>query len=305
MGKGIEALGYVGIEASDLDAWRHFAGNTLGLQAVERTDGAVDFRMDNYAARLRIHPGDRNDLAYIGWEVADANSLEEVAARLAPFGNVQLGNADECAERAVAGLVRFSDPEGNQHEAFYGPLQRTDQPFVSPSAVRFKTGTQGMGHIVLRCHDKSAMVKFFCEILGFRVSDYIRTEVVPGRPMEITFLRCNGRHHSLALAPVRVPKRIVHLMFETKSFDDVGRALDKCLKEKVHLSFTLGRHSNDEMVSFYPQSPSGFDVEYGWGGLEVDDESWHVVVHETNSAWGHKFSLPPRPADDTAKGTEA
>ena len=26
---------------------------------------------------------------------------------------------------------------------------------------------------------------------------------------------------------------------------------------------TLGRHSNDQMVSFYMSTPSGFEVEYG------------------------------------------
>jgi hypothetical protein len=48
------------------------------------------------------------------------------------------------------------------------------------------------------------------------------------------------------------------------------------------------------MLSFYALSPSGFDVEFGWGGLEVDDESWHVKTHNTNSAWGHRFQFPPK-----------
>jgi 2,3-dihydroxybiphenyl 1,2-dioxygenase len=193
----------------------------------------------------------------------------------------------------VKGLIRFRDPEDNAHEAFYGPLQQTEAPFVSPTGARFKTGRQGLGHIVLRCRDKPVMLDFFCGVLDFRVSDHIATELIPGRPMELTFLRCNGRHHSLALAPLRSPKRIVHLMVEAVSIDDVGRALDRCAAEKIHLSFTLGRHSNDEMLSFYPMSPSGFDIELGWGGLEVDDESWHVLTHNSISAWGHKFQLPP------------
>jgi 2,3-dihydroxybiphenyl 1,2-dioxygenase len=141
----------------------------------------------------------------------------------------------------------------------------------------------------------AAMLDFFCGVLEFRVSDHIRAELIPGRPMELTFLRCNGRHHSLALAPLRSPKRIVHLMVEAMTIDDVGRAHDRCAQENIHLSFTLGRHSNDEMFSFYPLSPSGFDIEYGWGGLEVDDDSWHVLTHNSISAWGHKFQLPPRP----------
>lgn len=290
----IEALGYVGLEISNLERWCAFAGGILGLQPAPRDVGVVDLRMDDYASRIRLHEGPADDLAYAGWEVADERALAQLAARLGSAGCVVETGSDEfCAERMVKAAFRFKDPEGNAHEAFCGPLQKTEVPFVSPTGARFKTGRQGLGHIVLRCRDKAAMLTFFCDVLGFRVSDHITAELIPGRPVELTFLRCNGRHHSLALAPVRSPKTIVHLMVETTSIDDVGRALDKCLASNVHLSFTLGRHSNDEMISFYPMSPSGFDIEYGWGGLDVD-ESWHVLTHRSVSAWGHKFNLPPR-----------
>lgn len=89
-------------------------------------------------------------------------------------------------------------------------------------------------------------------------------------------------------------------MLEVRSLDDVGRALHRCQDAGHHISLTLGRHSNDHMLSFYPLTPSGFDVEYGWAGLEVDDERWHVMTHATNSAWGHRFQRPPRPQESPA-----
>jgi 2,3-dihydroxybiphenyl 1,2-dioxygenase len=295
-GSEIEALGYIGLDVSDLAQWRHFATNILGLQASDRADGGIDLRMDSYAARLRLTEGPLDDLAFVGWEVRDAAALDALTARLEGQGIVVArGDAGLAADRRVEGLVSFADPEGNRHEVFYGPLQKTNIPFVSPVGATFKTGRQGLGHLVLSCKDRAAMTAFFVETLGFRVSDHIDTEVIPGRPLRITFMRCNGRHHSLALAQVPIPKRIIHLMVEAMAIDDVGRALDRCLKKGIHLSFTLGRHSNDEMLSFYPMSPSGFDIEFGWGGLEVDDESWHVLTHDTNSAWGHIFQRPPRP----------
>lgn len=258
MSSEIEALGYIGLEVSDLSAWRGFACDELGLQWSERDDGSVDLRIDDYASRIRLHAGPRDDLAYAGWEVKDAAALDALAAKLERAGvAVERGDAAAVADRRVHPLLRFADPEGNAHEAFYGPLQRTDAPFVSPTGTRFKTGRQGLGHLVLACRDKPAMMAFFLDLLGFRLSDHIRTEVVPGRPLEISFTRCNGRHHSLALAPVPIPKRIVHLMVEATSIDDVGRALDRCMKTGRHLTFTLGRHSNDDMLSFYPLSPPG------------------------------------------------
>jgi hypothetical protein len=49
--------------------------------------------------------------------------------------------------------------------------------------------------------------------------------------------------------------------------------------------------SNDHMVSFYLRTPSGFNVEYGWGAREVDDATWQVQVHTAGSIWGHQGSL--------------
>lgn len=293
----IEALGYIGLEVSDLGAWKTFASDVLGLEAVERADGTLDLRLDDYATRIRLHHGSRDDLAYAGWEVKDAAALDALAERLRSAGaTVARGTDALAADRRVAELIQFTDPEGNAHEAFYGPLQKTNSPFVSPLGVKFKTGRQGLGHLVLSCRDKPAMMAFFVDTLGFRLSDHIVTEVVPGRPLALSFLRCNERHHSLAFAPVPIPKKIVHLMVEALSIDDVGRALYRCIERNIHLTFTLGRHSNDQMLSFYPLSPSGFDIEYGWGGLEVQDESWHVLTHDTNSAWGHIYQRPPRPS---------
>jgi hypothetical protein len=61
---------------------------------------------------------------------------------------------------------------------------------------------------------------------------------------------------------------------------------------------TLGRHSNDQMVSFYMSTPSGFEVEYGWGGRLIDDATWQVQRHDRGTLWGHKLQLdaPPPPA---------
>ena len=58
----------------------------------------------------------------------------------------------------------------------------------------------------------------------------------------------------------------------------------------------FGRHSNDQMFSFYVVTPSGWPIEVGWGAIAVDEETWHVIHHSVPSSWGHEISLPPRPA---------
>jgi extradiol dioxygenase len=41
------------------------------------------------------------------------------------------------------------------------------------------------------------------------------------------------------------------------------------------------------MVSFYVRTPSGFDIEYGWGAVTVDDDHTATVMN-ASSIWGHE-----------------
>lgn len=291
----IKALGYLGFSISDVSAWKNYAENVLGVSVMEDETGDMYLRIDSYAWRVHLKKSDHDDLDYVGWEVSDKNALDSLKRRLNEQGVAfEVGTVELANTRQVKELITFKDPDGTCCEAFYGPLQVTNKPFVSPKGFRFITGEQGLGHIVLITKNHEIQEAFYTKLLGFKITDYINTEIVPGKQLNITFLRCNGRHHSLALAPVPIPAKVAHIMFQVDNIDDVGRAMDAATENGSHFSFTLGRHSNDEMLSFYTMTPSGFDVEFGWGAIEVDDDSWHVKVHHTNSAWGHKFQRPPR-----------
>jgi extradiol dioxygenase len=86
-----------------------------------------------------------------------------------------------------------------------------------------------------------------------------------------------------------------HLMVQTASLDDVGIAHDLCVDRNIPLAMTLGRHTNDRMFSFYVRSPSGFEIEYGWGAEVVDDEGWVVTHMQSPSIWGHRPGGAPAP----------
>ena len=65
--------------------------------------------------------------------------------------------------------------------------------------------------------------------------------------------------------------------------------------DKVHalgfsVSSTLGRHTNDKMVSFYVRAPGGWDLEYGTEGMRVDETSYTAEEITKDSYWGHDWS---------------
>jgi len=299
---GIASLGYLRIESADVAAWREFGVRVLGMVEGRGPDaGALYLRMDDFPARLVIVPGEQDRLLASGWEVAGQDDLARVGRALDDAGvAVKSGTPAELAERRVGQMLRFDDPSGNALEVFCGAALE-HRPAVSPYGNRFVTGLQGMGHVVLPVSDGDAALRFYTEVLGFRLRDSMRMapelfgQPAGGPPLWMRFLGCNPRHHSLALAPFPAPAGIVHLMIEVASLDDVGRAMDRCARRGARMSATLGRHANDLMVSFYVATPGGFDIEYGTDGRLVDDATW--VSRETTaiSLWGHRFAVPGGP----------
>ena len=82
----IGSLGYVGFSVKDPEAWSAFATGVLGLMPGEPAGGAQRYRLDDLAWRIAVEPGEADDLAYVGFEVAGPTELEAVRERLTAAG---------------------------------------------------------------------------------------------------------------------------------------------------------------------------------------------------------------------------
>lgn len=287
----VTQLGYLGLGVSDVSGWESFAGDLLGLQSNGRAaDGTLYLRMDEQHHRLAVHPGGHDDIAYAGWEVRDEASLRALAEQLALHdGNVIWGSDDDARERRVQGLLRVLDPSGVAHEVYWGQRTEDRNPFRSPRAIAgFEAGALGFGHIVLAVDDYDASLRFYRDGLGLKVSDYIELDMGGAGRTTVAFFHAGPRHHSLAVAQFPAPKRLHHFMLQVRDFDDVGSTFDLCQDRRIPIVASLGRHTNDRMTSFYMTSPSGFQVEFGHGGIEIDDHDWQVQTHYAASTWGHR-----------------
>src|SRR5215471_1428066 len=281
----LDSLGYFGVRTRNLDDWSSFGEKFLGLQLVDRSRRSLTFRMDDRRQRLVVHEDAANSgerAAFMGWEVAGGRALDDLAASLESKGvRVQRATRAIAEERRVEALIAFEDPIGNRLEAFHGPEIAND-PFKPGRAISgFRTGPLGMGHVVLNVARIDDVLPFYRDTLGFRLSDYTL------RPFKAYFLHLNPRHHSFAM--VETGKNTIHhLMMELYMLDDVGQAYDLAQGEEGRIATTLGRHTNDFMTSFYANTPSGFFVEYGWGGRSIEPSHWTPVEMKCGpSLWGH------------------
>lgn len=268
----VTELGYVGIGVSDLAAWRLYATEVVGMEARGGTHEGFQLRLDTWHHRIDVQKDGTDDVRYLGWRVADADALENMAERLAQ-ANVafQRGTEEEAEERNVLGLLKLSDPAGIATELFYGPEVENQRPFHPgrPMHGKFLTGEHGLGHCFLSEPDVDAAYLFY-KLLGMRGGVEYKFEAPGGPQRRPVFLHCNRRQHTVSFARgYQGKKRINHLMFEYTSLDDLGLALDIVQERGIPIVRRLGRHSNDGAISFYFGNPSGWLWELGWQGRDA------------------------------------
>lgn len=288
------SLAYLVFEVSRLPAWQEFATGILGCRPAATAGGeAAAFRIDDAAYRLLLRQGRRDDLAVLGWQLADEAALRALLGRLEGAGSaVRPFTTEECRVRGVAAGLRFSDPLGIDNEAVIG-LQQAAEAFTSKVMPGgFHAGDRGLGHAVLAVGRRLAETEaFYTGLLGLRLTERIDTKVGPIK-VDGAFLHCNPRHHSLALIAVPSRRRLLHFMLQANRMRDVGMALERTKAAGIPFSLELGQHPDpDGTVSFYAATPSGFDFEIGAGSGEIDPASHVTEIKTRTSDWGHRPSL--------------
>jgi 2,3-dihydroxybiphenyl 1,2-dioxygenase len=287
----IRGLGYLDVQTADLDRWRTFALDGIGWAAGSGpAPDALNLRMDERRARLIIRAGEVDRVRAVGWEVRDGFALERVQAAVEGAGvKVRALSEAEADTRAAEAVLAFEDPAGTPVEVFWGPVL-DHSPVVTPFGGRFVTGAQGLGHVVLPTTAFAETEEFYTQVLGFLPRGSIR--MGGGARRYVRFMGVNQRHHSLAIVPAPHGEApgLVHLMVEVDTLDAVGQALDRVGKLGFSISSTLGRHTNDKMVSFYVRAPGGWDIELGWDGMRVDETYYTAEQITADSYWGHDWS---------------
>ncbi len=287
-----QKLGYLAVQARHLDKWRRFNADMLDLPLSEAGGGGFGLQLDGARQRLMVEPGEHDDVVAVGLEFADDAALDSFRSKLQAAGvAIEEGDAALAARRGVRRLLGFDDPSGIRLEAFVDPA-----PAARPFASRFfpdgfHADRLGFGHVVLAVPDLAAAEKFYCGVLGFVVTERLKVKLGPADVGGI-FLHCNRRHHSLALFAIPARKRLHHFMLQAHDIGDVGRAYERFQQHRVPFSLHLGQHpAPDNTVSFYAATPSGFDIEIGAAGHEIEPLGWQERQLTQVSIWGHKPTM--------------
>ncbi len=285
----IRGIGYLGLNETDLGAWRAFGEDLLGLMSVSAEesgrpeDECLLYRIDGRNWRLAVHRADTPGLAYVGWELPHRAALAEAKDHLVSCG-LDLDTSVSAEDRGVSDLIRFVDPYGHAHELFCGAPTNLDAPFVSPAGVSGFETDNGLGHVLFAVPNANEAEDYYARVLGMKTTD--RMDMGNGK--RTIFMRSRERHHMIAITDVLPEHGFGHVMLETSKIEDVGRAWDRVQAAGTPIFMSLGQHANDPMVSFYIESPAGNGIELGWAGMLIDEDSWVVREVGPNELWGHR-----------------
>jgi 2,3-dihydroxybiphenyl 1,2-dioxygenase len=288
------SLGYVVVESRKLPEWQRFARDGLGLHADAVDGGALALRIDGHQRRIIVRDGAAEDVVAIGWHLHDEHALKRALSRLrAARLDVREVGGTEAAERGVERFWAFDGPKRMRFELFTRPLL-SDRPLVM-QASGFVTDDMGLGHFAMTTREPEAALRFFQTTFDARLSDTIEDKL-NGVTLELSFLRLNERHHSVAIAATRGTRMnplrtaIHHLNLQATSLDDVTEAYRRMRGMGCAIANAIGQHPNDRELSFYVASPSGFEIELGWNPIVVTEEAesrWQPGHYQGISLWGH------------------
>src|SRR5262249_34176844 len=140
-----------------------------------------------------------------------------------------------------------------------------------------------LGHVAYRVSDVQQMVKFYTDVLGFRISDW--------RDDTFAFLRCGPDHHTVNFVVDEVPQ-LHHIAFEVKDWAEIQRACEWLAKNNIHLVWGPGRHIIGHNIAIYHRNPDKVRVEFF---CEMDLMKDDAVV----------FCVPPPSPEGRRRGRRA
>ena len=122
-----------------------------------------------------------------------------------------------------------------------------------------------IGHVVLNCSDLERSVKFYTQVLGFKISDVYEEEMVPGG---MVFMRFGIDHHGVGLVGAMPGSaqniELHHLAFEVATLDEILRVREHVEKNNVTVDFH-GRRRAGAQIAVEFADPDGHQIEIFWG----------------------------------------
>ncbi len=284
---GLRSIDY---NVTDVANSARFYENCWGLAPVTQQGGVQYMRATGAEHHIvALHQGPTADLKCVHFAAADQEAVDGLHAKLSGLG-AATGSAPAALSTPGGGYgFSFCDPDGLTYAISSDVVQHDDATMETDRPFK-------LSHVVLNSDMVGKQEEYFCDVLGFQVSD---------RTARMNFIRCSTDHHSIAFAHANGPS-LNHTAFEVPTFDALMRGAGRMKQKGFEVGWGVGRHGPGNNVFTYFFEPNGLVVEYTAEVEQVDDtyktggpEEWAQRVGGPDR-WG--FADPPSPAMRKAMG---
>jgi catechol-2,3-dioxygenase len=223
---------------------------------------------------LSLHQRPRAGLVAMNFSACDKRTVDALHAKASALG-VKL-TAPQALAGAAGGGYGFAiqTPDGVT-------MNVSADVAVNVDDTTDRSRPTKLSHIVLNSQDVETQTRFFCDVLGFRLSD--ATE-------RMDFVRCSTSHHSIATAK-STGAGLNHMAYEVPNFDGLMRGAGRMKQSGYNIEWGVGRHGPGNNIFTYFVEPNGFVTEYT---TEIEDIDEATHMPGTPEYWAKKMPMPDR-----------
>jgi catechol 2,3-dioxygenase-like lactoylglutathione lyase family enzyme len=272
----VRRLGHATLTTPDIERASAYYEDIVGLTLVAREKDRVVLASRQGLEAIVLERGEPNVLTGLSFQVAPDSDLGDVTRTLAQHGIAVERRSG--ITPGIADAIVFRDPKGTLIEVFAG------YTFAAGDRRPCAITTLKLGHVAYRVADVQAIVRFYTEVLGFRVSDW--------RDDSFAFLRCGPDHHAVNFVVDPTPQ-LHHIAFEVKDWAEIQRACEWLAKNDIHLVWGPGRHIIGHNIAIYHRNADKVRVEFFTEMDQMKDESlgyfdprpWHQDRPQRPKVW--------------------
>jgi catechol 2,3-dioxygenase-like lactoylglutathione lyase family enzyme len=240
----VKKIAHATYETPDLPRQVAYYTDVLGLTVTDNDKDAAYLAstIDHHSVVLR--KGEHARCVRLGFEVGPDDDLGAFQKQTEAHGIKTTRKNDP--EPTIAEMITFEDPKGTVMEVFKRGAF-AGQRFANNGIVPHK-----LGHVAFFVKDVKKLTDFYCDVLGFRVSDWMGDF--------FSFLRCGPDHHTINLMQTKEDRHF-HTAFELRDWGHMLTACDHLSLNGYKLLWGPGRHGIGHNLFTYHRAPNGMITE--------------------------------------------
>jgi catechol 2,3-dioxygenase-like lactoylglutathione lyase family enzyme len=291
-------IGHATFETPDLaKAVDHYT-QVIGLAVAAREDKRAFLASKMGMLTIELQQGSEVRCSKLSFEVAADSDFSDLQKSLQQHGIASDVRSDSVPD--MPQVLSFQDPKGTTIELF------REWSTIGNGQQVVGVGALKLGHLAFVTPEPKAMAKFYGEVLGFRISDWIGDFFV--------FMRCNADHHAVNFITGKNIK-MHHIAFELRDFSHMQTACDLFAEKKIpiiwgpvrlgpgHNVAAFHRDHDDWVIELYTELDQMKDEALGY----FDPRPWHQDRPQRPKVWPADkvaFIWGPPPTPDFMRGRD-